>query len=129
MVRATIIKEFSFDAAHRLEGHDGPCKNLHGHTYKLQVGVYGPVKHEPEAPDEGMVVDFGQIKNVVKAHIISRLDHQYLNDILPFRPTAENIAVWMVEVLRKSGLPVKFVRLFETPTACVEIDERDVPVD
>lgn len=127
MVYATIVKEFMFDAAHKLDGHKGHCKNIHGHTYRLQVGVYGPIKDEPGASDDGMVLDFEELKQIVKAEIINKLDHQFINDILPFRPTAENMAVWMVQVLRQAGLPVKFVRLYETPTSFVEIAEGDVP--
>lgn len=126
---ATIVKEFTFDAAHKLDGHNGNCKNIHGHTYKLLVGIYGTIENQPGATNDGMVLDFGDLKQVVKAEIINKLDHQFLNDILPFRTTAENIAVWMVRVLRKAGLPIKFVKLYETPTSYVEIDERDVPVE
>lgn len=129
MVYATIVKEFTFDAAHRLENHLGKCQNIHGHTYKLQVGVYGPIKSKLGASDEGMVIDFTDLKNLVKSEIIDKLDHQFINDILPFRPTAENMAVWMIQVLRKAGISVRFIRLYETPTSYVEIVERDVPIE
>lgn len=127
MAGVTIVKEFTFDAAHKLENHLGKCRNLHGHTYKLQVGVYGPVKNEPGAPDDGMVLDFDELKQAVKGEILDKLDHQYLNDVLPFRPTAENMAVWMVQVLRRAGLRVEFIRLYETPTSYIEVDAHDVP--
>ncbi len=126
MSKATIVKEFTFDAAHKLDNHQGHCRNLHGHTYRLQVGVYGPIKTEAGASDEGMVMDFDQIKQLVKEQILGKLDHQYLNEVLDFRPTAENMAVWMVKVLRKAGLPVKFVRLYETPTSYIEVEGEDV---
>lgn len=129
MVFATIVKEFTFDAAHKLDGHHGQCKNIHGHTYKLLVGAYGAIQDQTGDTNEGMVLDFDDLKQVVKAEIINKLDHQFLNEILPFRPTVENIAVWMVQVLRKAGLPLKFVKLYETPTSYVEIDERDVPIE
>ena len=67
MVYATIVKEFIFDAAHQLQGHHGLCKNVHGHTYKLQVGVYGAVKDEPGTTDEGMVIDCEELEKIVKA--------------------------------------------------------------
>lgn len=66
MAKATIVKEFTFDAAHRLEGYQGLCQNLHGHTYKLQVGIYGPVKNEAGAADDGMVWDFVKLKQAIK---------------------------------------------------------------
>jgi 6-pyruvoyltetrahydropterin/6-carboxytetrahydropterin synthase len=53
-----ITKEFQFEMAHALLGHDGPCKNIHGHSYKLDVTVKGKVKQNTTDPDEGMVVDF-----------------------------------------------------------------------
>jgi 6-pyruvoyltetrahydropterin/6-carboxytetrahydropterin synthase len=117
MVYATVVKEFTFDAAHRLEGHCSSCNNLHGHTYKLQVGLYGEIKGRPGAPDDGMVMDFGHLQQVVNTEVIKKLDHQYINEVLPFRPTAENLAAWILRVLRNAGLPLQFVRLYETPTS------------
>ncbi|MDR3288191.1 MAG: 6-carboxytetrahydropterin synthase QueD [Peptococcaceae bacterium] len=128
MISATVVKEFSFNAAHRLEGHDSTCQNLHGHTYTLQVGLYGEIKGDPGATDDGMVMDFGHLAKVVKAEIIERLDHQYLNEVVQFRPTSENMAAWILRRLRDAGLPLQFIRLYETPTSYVEIQERDVPV-
>lgn len=71
----TITKHFKFEAAHRLSKHDGKCKRLHGHSYKLAVSVRGPIN-----PDTGFVVDFGYLKALVDDAIISKLDHQYLGD-------------------------------------------------
>ena len=129
MVFATVVKKFTFDAAHRLDGHKGDCKNIHGHTYKLVVGIYGAIENQPGASNDGMVCDFADLKQIVKTEIVNKLDHQFLNDILPFRTTAENMAVWMVRVLRAEGLPIKFIKLYETPTSYVKIDEKDVPIE
>lgn len=126
MAYATIVKEFTFDAAHKLEGYNGLCKNLHGHTYKLQVGIYGKIKNVPGATDDGMVLDFVQLKQVIKEKVIDKLDHQYINDIVSFRPTSENIALWMISILKEADIPVKFIRLYETPTSYVEINEGDI---
>ncbi|GBG57510.1 6-carboxy-5,6,7,8-tetrahydropterin synthase [Sporomusaceae bacterium FL31] len=93
------------------------------------VGVYGVIQCQPGDTNDGMVIDFGDLKQLVKSKVIDKLDHQFLNDILPFRTTAENIAVWIVRELRKAGLPVKYIKLYETPTSYVEIDERDVPIE
>lgn len=127
MAFATIVKEFTFNAAHRLEGHQRGCQNLHGHTYILRVGVYGAIREQQGASDEGMVIDFEDLKNIVKTRIVDKLDHQYLNEVFPFRTTAENMAVWMMRELRRAGLTVRFLRLYETPTSYVEIFEGDVP--
>ena len=58
-----ITKEFQFEMAHALVGYDGPCKNIHGHSYKLDVTVKGMVKNGTSDSDEGMVIDFGIIKS------------------------------------------------------------------
>ena len=94
----TVVKEFTFDAAHYLPNHPGKCQNTHGHTYRLQVGFTGPVDLET-----GMVVDFGYIKDMIKKRVVDLLDHRYLNllneeePIIPgfpyFRPTAENMVI------------------------------------
>lgn len=73
----TVVKEFTFDAAHFLPNYDGPCKNMHGHTYKLQVGVVGAER----APlnDEGFVIDFAELKKIVKECVVGVLDHTVLD--------------------------------------------------
>jgi len=60
-----ITKEFQFEMAHALLGYDGPCKNIHGHSYQLKVTVKGVVKENTSDSDEGMVIDFGVIKKIV----------------------------------------------------------------
>ena len=83
-----LAKDFTFDAAHNLVNYHGKCERLHGHTYKLRVVVEG-------TPDsEGMIIDFIELKAIVKEKILSRLDHSYINDIIT-QPSAENIAVWI----------------------------------
>ena len=84
----TIIKKFSFDAAHYLPSYEGKCERLHGHTYLLNIKVDG-------TPDEeGMVIDFIKLKQIVNEKVIERFDHSCLNDFLPC-PSAENIAVYV----------------------------------
>lgn len=78
-----IFKEFTFDAAHQLPDHEGKCANLHGHTYKLQVCVSGPIKQSLGAPDDGMVVDFSVISDIWKTRLEPRLDHALLVGIRP----------------------------------------------
>ena len=114
----TIVKEFTFDAAHFLPGYDGPCANLHGHTYKLQVGVKGEIH-----PISGMVLDFSVLKEVV-GEFVDLLDHTNLNTISVIRfpkemPTAEKIVEWFVFKLIKR-LRIVFIRLYETPTSYAE---------
>lgn len=119
-MKITVVKEFTFEAAHYLPGYDGPCKDTHGHHYVLQVGVEG-------IPDcsTGMVEDFSRLKHIITKIIIDKLDHKYLNALdIPFfpsdMPTAENMVRWIVEVLCNYWPALSFVRLYETPTSYAE---------
>ncbi len=85
----TIIKRLEIAAAHSLSlSYPSKCENLHGHNWIITVYC-----RSKELNADGMVVDFSYIKKTIK----DRLDHQYLNDVLPFNPTAENIARWVCE--------------------------------
>jgi len=117
----TVVKEFTFDAAHYLPNHPGKCKNIHGHTYRLQVGYKGDIN-----PDTGMVIDFSDIKELVKEEIVDKLDHQFLNQLsstdgFPSHlSTAENMVIWIVNKLIPIAGRLCFVRLYETPTSYAE---------
>ena len=119
--RVMVSKEFTFDAAHHLHCYEGKCKNLHGHTYRVIFGISGFVD------DIGIVMDFGDIKQIWKDQIEVHLDHRYLNDTLPqMNTTAENMVVWIYEKMESAliGHPqqclVEFVKLYETPTSFAE---------
>lgn len=75
MERIRITKEFGFELAHALYGHDGLCKNIHGHSYKLFVTVIGEPISDTNSPKFGMVMDFSDLKQIVKEEIVDRLDH------------------------------------------------------
>ena len=119
--RVAVTKSFTFDAAHRLECYEGKCKHLHGHTYRLEITISGFVG------EIGISVDFGDIKAMFQSAIKSRLDHRYLNDVLPkMNTTAENMIVWMWEQLDEEmaerglisqGHRLEKLTLFETPTS------------
>ncbi|MGC8819740.1 MAG: 6-carboxytetrahydropterin synthase QueD [Fervidobacterium sp.] len=111
-----VVKEFTFDAAHNLVKYHGKCEKLHGHTYKLQVVVCG------EKDEEGMVIDFIEMKRIVQEEVLSFLDHSYINDIIS-QPSAENIAEWiwsrLEEKLTTGRYKLSEIRLWETPTSFV----------
>jgi len=122
-----VIKEFSFDSAHWLYDYDGPCQNLHGHTYKLFV-------HVERQLNDGMVTDFSTLKRDVNI-VISELDHHAINDIEPFtevlrvRPTAENMLLWIWRSLTQHEPFIKGLKqldLYETPTSCARLRDIDV---
>lgn len=129
MTDATISKTVHFDAAHRLTKHPGACSNLHGHRWKLEVQLTGPVD-----PEDGMVEDFGAVSDVADT-----LDHTaVLNEEDPLvdpvsevqdvvtlsaDPTSENLIdhVWTrLEERLRPGASVASVRLHETPGSCAE---------
>lgn len=72
-----ISKEFSFDMAHLLDGHDGKCQNLHGHTYKLQVEIWVIYM---SLRKKAMVIDFSDLKSIVKKSILDPMDHAFIYD-------------------------------------------------
>lgn len=141
-----VSKEFSFDMAHILDGHDGKCQNLHGHTYKLQVEIASPALIEDGAK-KGMVIDFTDLKAVVKRAILDPMDHAFIYDqtsereskianllnelnsktfALPTRSTAEEMARFIFERLsQQEKLPVSAIRLWETPTSFCEYRAQD----
>ncbi|MGZ4134006.1 MAG: 6-carboxytetrahydropterin synthase QueD [Tumebacillaceae bacterium] len=123
----TVTKIFTFDSAHRLDDYVGKCANLHGHTYKLEVSIKGRTDHR------GIVVDFGDIKNIVNEQIIAKYDHRFLNDLMEFNTTAENMVVHFFEIIDTylkelpNETPVRLARtrLWETPSCFAEITRED----
>ena len=78
MSKIRITKKFRFEAAHALYGHDGKCKNIHGHNYNLFVTVIGiPIKNISNVKC-GMVMDFGDLKEIVNNEIIEKFDHSVI---------------------------------------------------
>lgn len=124
-----VTKEFRFEAAHALKGYDGVCKNIHGHSYELSVTVIGQPVHRTDSPKNGMVIDFSDIKKIVKKELIDRFDHALIlrsdfensgisksgepfgNIVLvDYQPTIENILIDFAERI-KTILPPE-IKLF-----------------
>lgn len=70
-----ITKQFTFETGHALYGYDGKCKNVHGHSYKLSVTVIGQPITDTDNVKYGMVIDFGDLKKIVKEEIVDLFDH------------------------------------------------------
>lgn len=135
-----ITKEFQFEMAHALVGYDGPCKNIHGHSYKLKVTVKGDVKEGTSDSDEGMVIDFGIIKRIVKDLIVDKYDHslvlnekmdvdisqfQFMNSLIisPYQPTCENMLIDFAEIIQEklpNHISLHSLFLRETPNSYAE---------
>lgn len=137
-----ITKQFSFEMAHALRNYNGLCRNIHGHSYKMDITLAGQPLHDESSPKNGMVMDFGDLKKLVNEEIISLLDHALvLNDktdtqlvevlkqnfekivVVEFQPTTENLLNFIANKL-KTCLPenVKLcrIRLRETDTSYAE---------
>ena len=121
---AILTKAVQFEAAHCLPGHQGKCAHLHGHSYRLEVSLRGPIKQAPGASDDGMVMDLQDLSAIIRQAVLVRLDHRYLNEVMQERTTAENLAHWIWDALLEGGLPDALlyrIRLWETTTGWVEV--------
>lgn len=124
-----LTKIFHFEAAHALNGYDGKCRNIHGHSYELRVTVKGMPLDEPGNPKNGMVIDFHDLKSIVNQEVVEKLDHSFIigNNMpkdfveitkqnfdkvveLPYQPTAENMLADFAQRI-KSRLP-QYVELY-----------------
>jgi len=137
-----VTKEFNFEIAHALWNYDGPCANIHGHSYKMFVTIIGEPIDNDKNPKNGMVIDFGDLKRIVKQEIINPLDHAIilnkkafdsldckLNEmfkkqyIVDYQPTCENMVIDFVQKLKAklpSGLTLHSLKLHETATSFAE---------
>jgi len=137
-----VTKEFSFEMAHALLNYDGPCRNVHGHSYRLFVTITGRPVNDAENPRNGMVMDFSELKTIVKKEIISVFDHAvtisdaYDKDkmqvfkglfdnmiVVDYQPTCENlVADFALRISRRlpGGVKLHSLRLYETATSFAE---------
>ena len=123
-----VTKIFQFESAHHLPGHRGKCAHLHGHSYRLEVTIRGPIKDAPGESDHGMVMDFDDLSRTVKNSVIERLDHRDLNEVTGLQTTAENLAHWIWNELMNQGLLQALlhrIRLWETESGYVEITQAE----
>ncbi|MBV8694887.1 MAG: 6-carboxytetrahydropterin synthase [Chloroflexi bacterium] len=143
---AILTRIFEFEASHHLPGHRGRCRRPHGHSYRLEISLRGPILNAPGESDDGMVMDLDDLKNFVNHAIIDALsdsiplahdsegglDHNNLNEITGIRTTAENLVHWIWDALVAAGLPEDLlyrVRLWETARGYAEITRAERGLD
>jgi 6-pyruvoyltetrahydropterin/6-carboxytetrahydropterin synthase len=117
-----IRKHFRFEAAHVLPFHPGKCARMHGHSYRLEVAVRGPI--QSDGPARGMIEDFDTIKQIVRREAIDVLDHQNLNDLIE-NPTAEHIVMWIWKRLQPHLSGLDELVLWETANSCAVLHRTD----
>ncbi len=142
MGRIRVTKEFHFEMAHALWNYDGKCKHIHGHSYKLFVTIIGEPIKDADNPKLGMILDFGDLKTMVKEPVVDMLDHslvlnrvagptipdrsnQMYNKVhfFDFQPTVENLVVYIADTIKPKlppGIDLYSVRLHETASAFAE---------
>ena len=137
-----VTKEFSFEMSHVLWNYDGPCRNVHGHSYRLFVTLSGTPVNEPGHPKNGMVMDFTDLKNIVKKNIVDLFDHSVVvsknfdsgktemftkmfgNTVLvDYQPTCENLVAdfaQRISGLLPLGVTLHNLKLYETASSFAE---------
>lgn len=148
MAKIRLTKEFTFESAHALDGYDGLCREIHGHSYRLFVTIKGEPICEEGNPKMGMVMDFGDLKRIVNSEIVDRLDHSFVlrnseqngelkamlgskfNKVVlvDYQPTCENMLADFAARLQKalpSNVGLHSLRLHETATSYAEWHSED----
>lgn len=109
-----LMVEDTFHAAHALRGYEGPCENLHGHSWKIQVFLKGDKLNKI-----GLIFDFKEFKNSLK-EVLDAFDHKLLNDIKPFdteNPSSENLSRIIYQAMKQKINSVSKVVVWESATA------------
>ena len=135
-----ITKEFKFEMAHALYGYDGLCKNIHGHSYRMWVTVKGNVLQNNNDVKNGMVIDFGELKQIINDCIVDKYDHSFVLNkntphfnidfsafekvyFLPYQPTSENLVADFAKIIMNKipkNITLHKVVLSETATSFAE---------
>lgn len=140
-----ITKEIEIDVGHRVTNHKSKCASLHGHRYKIEVGVDDKVISVMGASDEGMVIDFGDLKQIMMDVLDKNFDHGMIlwqDDslasaiqadhktkltLVSFIPTAENLAKFWFELIKipleARAIKIKHIKVWETPTSTATYGE------
>ena len=144
----SITRRLEFDSGHRIPNHDGQCKHLHGHRYAIEITLTGEVADHPGKADDGMVLDFGDIKRLANQYVVEPWDHAFLvakedaglvaflgtlpnhkTVIMEHVPTVENLAHAAFTILKPvfskafgGRLELSTIRLYETPNCWVDVN-------
>ncbi|RWW93716.1 6-pyruvoyl trahydropterin synthase family protein [Flavobacterium cerinum] len=148
MSKIRITKQFSFETGHALYGYDGKCKNVHGHSYKLSVTVIGTPITDTGNVKYGMVIDFGDLKKIIKEEIVDIFDHatvfnkntphiELANELMQrdhhvilveYQPTSENMVIDFADKIKKrlpDNIQLFSLKLQETDTSFAEWYQSD----
>ena len=143
----SITRRLEFDSGHRIPNHDGQCKHLHGHRYAIEVTLTGEVADHPGKADDGMVLDFGDIKRLTNQYVVEPWDHAFLvakedeglvaflatlpnhkTVVMEHVPTVENLANAAFAILQPvfsksfgGRLELSALRLYETPNCWADV--------
>ncbi|WP_081208275.1 6-pyruvoyl trahydropterin synthase family protein [Salegentibacter sediminis] len=143
MSKIRITKQFNFETGHALYGYDGKCRNVHGHSYKLNVTVIGEPITDQSDVKFGMVIDFGDLKKIVKSEIVDKFDHatvfnkntphielaQELKNrdhhviLVDYQPTSENMVIDFAKKIKKhlpGHIQLHSLKLQETESSFAE---------
>ena len=143
MQKIRITKQFSFETGHALHGYDGKCKNIHGHSYRLDVTVIGKPVADESNPKCGMVIDFSDLKKIAKDEIVDVFDHATVFNkdtphlelamllkskghnvlLVDYQPTTEMMVIDFAEKIKKrlpNNIKLHALRLQETATSFAE---------
>ena len=144
----SITRRLEFDSGHRIPNHDGQCKHLHGHRYAIEITLTGEVVDHPGKADDGMVLDFGDIKRLANQYVVEPWDHAFLvakedaglvaflgtlpnhkTVIMEHVPTVENLAHAAFTILKPifskafgGRLELSMIRLYETPNCWADVN-------
>jgi 6-pyruvoyltetrahydropterin/6-carboxytetrahydropterin synthase len=143
----SITRRLEFDSGHRIPNHDGQCRHLHGHRYAIEVTLTGEIANHPGKADDGMVLDFGDIKKLTNQYVVDLWDHAFLvakedeslvaflstlpnhkTVIMEHVPTVENLATAAFAILKpvfnkafEGRLELSCIRLYETPNCWADV--------
>lgn len=145
-----ITRRLEFDAGHRIPNHDSQCRHLHGHRYALEITLSGRIIDSDGASNQGMVMDFSEVKTIARRALVDTWDHAFLayagdrlvleflatipghkTVVLPAAPTAENLALEAFRILDReyrdkyaNQLRLERVRIYETPNCWADADRQ-----